>query len=123
MNITIRTRRLSLRPRLRVRIEDYLRTVLQREEGQVLSATLYISSTPLAGTFIGYACRLVLHARRAGQVVVSSEAPRLTAALRHVTRRGRAVLRQRSKQTVDRYHGVRAARQQSSQPRVEQWSS
>lgn len=123
MNITIRTRRVSIRPRLRYRLENYLRTVLQREEEQLASATLHISSTPLAGTFIGFACRLVLHSRRAGQIVVSSEGPRLTAALRHVTRRGRAVLRQRSKQSVDRYHGGRAMRQHSSQRRMEPCSN
>lgn len=123
MNITIRTRRLSIRPRLRSRLENYLRTVLQREQEHLATATLWISSTPLAGNFSGFACRLVLESRLAGQIVISSEAPRLTAALRHVTRRGRAVLRQRGKQSIDRRHGVRAMRQHNLHRRMEQCSS
>ena len=123
MRITIRTRHLSIRPRLRARLESYVRTVLQREQEHVAMATLYITATPLASSFTGFSCRLVLDSVRAGQIVVSSEAPRLTAALRHATRRGRAVLRQRSKQSLDRSHGVRAMRQQFSPLRMEQCSS
>ena len=124
MKIAIRTRHLSLRPRLRARLESYLRTVLQQDQEHLAMATLYITATPLAaGSLTGFSCRLVLDSVRAGQIVVSSEAPRLTTALRHATRRGRAVVRQRSKQSLDRSHGVRAMRQQLSPLRVEQCSS
>lgn len=123
MEINIRTRRMSIPARLRSRIEAYVQTALRREREHINAVALYISATPLAGSYTGFACRLVLHSSRAGRIVVTAEASRLTAALRQVTRRSRAVVRQRSKHTVDRYQGAWLARRRNSHERVEQWSS
>lgn len=109
MHISIRTRRISIRSRLRDQIERYLRKVLQSEQGHVVMATLYITSTPIAGSYTGFACRLVIRSPRTGKIVVNSNAPRLTVALKQAARRARILLRQRSKRRRARGHGSRLA--------------
>lgn len=103
MWISIRARRMTLRPRLRKAIEDYIARALASTRPRVASVVVYL--TPAIGKEGNeeFACRLVVWSPDVGQVAVNRIAPRIGQSIRQAAQRTRQLMRSRAKKWKTRH--------------------
>jgi hypothetical protein len=100
MRIAIRTRRLSLRPKLRAAIERYLRRSLNRQRFQLSQVVLYLAPARVYGTEVEIACRLVIWSPGVQQIAVNDADTSIRKVVVRAVRRARHVARRRLKRHI-----------------------
>jgi hypothetical protein len=95
MWISIRTRRMSLSPKVRRTIEKHVARVFERQRANIASVVLYLSPTELTDSALNISCRIVLWSPVLGQVAITRVAPSVRSAVRQATQQARQGVRKR----------------------------
>lgn len=101
MWVSVRTKRVSIRPRLRAAIERYVRRILERDRARISSVVVYLSPARVLHDDIEYACRVVVWGSSIGQIAVNHVSFSIREAVGKAARRARRIVRQRAKRRVD----------------------
>jgi hypothetical protein len=94
MWISIQTKRVKVSPRMRLKIENFVRRMLERERRYVGSAVIGIRPTTL-GNDVGFACQITLWSHYLGLTVVSDCGDTIRTAAQQAALRSREIIRRR----------------------------
>ena len=108
MWISIRTRRMSISPLVRRKIERLVSRVLRRQQAQIASIVVYLSPARLAERSLDYACRIVVWSPALRKIAAQAVSGSIAAAVGQVSRKIRGIVRERMErlQQKCRRHGV-----------------
>lgn len=95
MWITVRSERVTLTPRMRRKIESFVRDTFEREQNQIASCVVQVGPAKLGRDDTGFACRINLWSSYLGTITVRDAGDTLRTAVQVAALRARHTARRR----------------------------